>query len=98
MNDHEDQKWQNLLAQSSPAFVGETEPRYGFITSTLAQLKREKRQQEELERIGWRALLASLAALAIAATMTLTVNYRDGGSDFEPGMRSLVQMDNFQVS
>ena len=93
-----DEKWQNLLLRSTPTFTGETEPPYGFVTGTLAWLRAEKGQQEDFERIGWRALLAALAALAIAATVTLTVNSKDRSGDFDPGVRSLVQMDNFQVS
>ncbi len=95
---NEDQIWQSLLLRSTPAFTGEAVPPYGFITGALAQLRAEKRQQEELERIGWRALLASLAALAIAATVTVSVSYRDTTADFEPGVRSLVQMENIQIS
>ena len=98
MNTSEDEKWQNLLLRSTPTFAAEAVPPYGFITGMLAQLRAEKRQQEELERIGWRALLASLAALVIAATVTLSMNYMDRGGDFEPGVRSLVQMENIQVS
>ena len=98
MNISEDEKWQSLLLRSTPTFTGEATPPYGFITGLLARLRAEDRQQEELERIGWRALLASLAALAVAATVTLSVNFTDQGGDFEPGVRSLVQMENIQVS
>jgi hypothetical protein len=98
MNTNEDQKWQDLLLHSTPTFAGEAAPPYGFVTGTLARLRTETRQQEEFERIGWRALLASLAALVIAATVTLSMNYMDRGGDFEPGVRSLVQMENIQVS
>ena len=98
MNTREDEKWQSLLSRSTPTFTGEADPPYGFITGTLARLRTEKQQQEELERIGWRALLASVAALVIAATVTLGVNFRDRGGDLEPGVRSLVQMENIQVS
>jgi hypothetical protein len=98
MNSREDEKWQNLLLRSTPTFAGEGAPLYGFVTGALARLRAEKRQQEELERIGWRALLASLAALIIAAAVTLSVNLTDRGSDFEPGVRSLVQMEHLQLS
>ena len=47
MNMHEDEKWQSLLLRSTPTFAGEAAPPYGFITGTLAQLRSEKRQQEE---------------------------------------------------
>jgi len=98
MNNREDEIWQSLLFRSTPTFAGEVAPPYGFITSTLAQLRGENRQQVEFERIGWRALLASLAALGVAAIVTLSVNFGDQGSDFEPGTRSVVQMENIQVS
>ncbi len=98
MNSSEDGKWQSLLLRGAPTFTGKVDLPYGFITGMLARLRAEKQQQEEIERIGWRALLASLAALAVAATVTLTVNFRDRSGDFEPGVRSLVQMENIQVS
>ena len=97
MKTNEDQVWQNLLARSAPTFAGESEPPYGFVTAALAQIRAENRVQMEVERIGWRALLASLAVLAIAATVTLSVQPRDGG-DLEPGVNAIVQMENFQVS
>jgi hypothetical protein len=98
MSSKEDEKWQGLLLRSAPTFAGEAAPPYGFVTGTLARLRAENGQQEEFERIGWRALLASLAALAVAATVTLSVNFRDRGGDFEPGVRSIVQMENIQLS
>lgn len=98
MSSKEDEKWRDLLLRSTPTFAGEATPPYGFVTGALARLRAEKRQQEELERIGWRALLASLAALAVAATVTLSVNTGDQKNDFEPGVRSLVQMENIQLS
>jgi len=98
MNSPEDQKWQSLLRLGASTFAGETEPPYGLISQTLARLRAQERQQEDLERIGWRALLASFAALVIAATVTLSVAFQDQGGDFEPGVRSVLQMDNIQVS
>jgi hypothetical protein len=98
MNTREDETWQSLLLRSTPTFTGEAAPPYGFLTGTLARLTAESRQQEELERIGWRALLASVAALMIAATVTLSVSFRAPKVDFEPGVRSLVQMENIQLS
>ena len=97
-NSKEDEKWQCLLQQSAPTFAGTAEPPYGFVTSILARLRTENGQQAEMERIGWRALLASLAALAVAATVVVSVNLSDRGGDFDPGIRGLVQMENIQVS
>ena len=93
-----DEKWQKLLARSIPTFAGEAAPPYGFVTATLARLGTEQGQQEEAERIGWRALLASFAALIIATAVTLTVNFSSRSSDFEPGVRSFVQMENIPLS
>jgi hypothetical protein len=98
MNTREDEKWQGLLQCSASTFAAESTPPYGFVTSTLTRLRAENRQVEEFERIGWRALLASFAALAIAATVTFTLSFRDTGTDFDPGVRSLIQMDHIQVS
>ena len=99
MNTNEpDPTWMKLLARSAPTFAGDATPPYGFVTSALAGLRAERRQQRELERIGWRALLASLAALAVAAALTVTLGLRDQNSDFDPGVRSLVQVDNLPYS
>jgi len=98
MNNKVDEKWQRLLRRSLPTFTGEETPPYGFVTSTLGLLRAERRQQEELERIGWRALLASFAALVIAAGVTFSMNSGDKSGDFEPGVNGLVQMENIQVS
>jgi hypothetical protein len=99
MNPNEPEKiWKNILAQSASTFAGETDPPYGLVTSTLAALRAEGRQQREFERIGWRALLASLAALSVAAVLTLTVGRHNESSDFDPGVRSLVQVENLPYS
>jgi hypothetical protein len=99
MNPNQPEKiWMSLLAQSAPTFAGEAEAPYGFVTSTLAAWRAEGRQQREFERIGWRALLASLVALGVAAALTLTVSLRDQGKDLDPGVRGLVQMDNLPYS
>jgi hypothetical protein len=97
MNNLHDEKWHRLLACSEPTFQAEVTPPYGFITAAMGKLRSEQRQQQEIERIGWRALLASLAALIIAATVTFST-YQDPSSDFEPGVKGLVQMENIPVS
>jgi hypothetical protein len=98
MDAREDQKWHSLLGRSAPTFDGDASPPYGFVTGVLAQLRSENGQREQMERIGWRALLASLAALGVAAAVTLSVNSTDPGGDFDPGVRGLVQIENIQVS
>jgi hypothetical protein len=97
MNVKEDIKWQLLLSSSASVFAGEETPLYGFLTSTLARLKEEKKRQEQLEKISLRALFASMAALAITAVITLSLHFQNP-SDLEPGMRSLIQVENVQVS
>ncbi len=98
MNKTENQTWHKLLGLSAPTFTGEAIPPYGFVTSTMAGLRAQRMQVEEFERIGWRALLASLAALAVAATLTVTLTPRNNSGDFDPGVRSLIQMEDISVS
>ncbi len=93
-----DEKWQQLLARSTPTFAGEATPPFGFITGAMAQI-REGRQQQEAERIGWRALVASFVTLIGAAVVAITVNFsQQSTSDLEPGMRNIVQVENIQLS
>jgi hypothetical protein len=97
MNRQPDEKWMNLLSHSAPTFAGEDAPPYGFVTSTLGRLRVEKRQQEEIERTGWRALLASLVALAAVVTLTVGLQLQDG-NDFDPGVKSIIETENVSVS
>ncbi|HEX4141484.1 MAG TPA: hypothetical protein VHY09_14135 [Candidatus Methylacidiphilales bacterium] len=90
--------WKNLLAQSATTFEPELAPPYGFVTSILAGLRAEQRQERECERIGLRALWVSLAALGVAATVTVTVSLHQDNSDLDPGVRSLVQVENLPYS
>jgi len=95
----EDEKWQALLLLSTPTFAGEETPSYGFITHTLARLKTEKRQYELMERIGLRAFLASLAVLGVSVCLTLCLHFENRNpGDLEPGLNSLIQAENVQVS
>ena len=95
-NNNADDTWRNLLAQSAPTFAAEQEPPYGFVTSTMAALRAEHRQQREFERIGLRALWAALAALGVTAVVALSIH--QDSPDFDPGVRGLVQMDNLPYS
>jgi hypothetical protein len=97
VNINEDQKWQSLLASSAPAFAGDTTPPYGFLTSTLTRLREEKRQREQLEKIGLRAIFISMVALAITVGITIDLHFQNR-SDLEPGLRSLIQVENVQFS
>jgi nucleoside permease NupC len=96
MSKPDDEKWQGLLSRSMPTFAADTVPPYGFMTATLAGL-RMARQQQELERMGWRALLASVAALAITACITLSLN-RTNANDLEPGVGNILQVENVPLS
>lgn len=69
-----DPRWQRLLAQSKPTYQPETEPPYGFVTRTLAQLRTRRAQQDVLERIGLRALWVSLGTFAAIATVTFLLS------------------------
>jgi hypothetical protein len=97
MNTNENGKWQSLLSSSAPAFAGEATPPYGFLTGTLARLREEKKQQEQLEKISFRALFASMVALVIMVGVTLSLHTQTS-SDFEPGIRSLIQVENVPIS
>ena len=96
MNTKENMKWQALLASSAPAFDGETSPPYAFLTGTMAQLREERRQREQMEKISLRALLASMAVLVITAGITLSLHFQ-AHRGLELGIKNLVQMENIQV-
>jgi hypothetical protein len=93
----EDNQWRKLLQLAAPAFAGETELPYGFVTSTVARLKAERVERELIERIGLRALFAALAVLAVAGGVSLGVQLHDR-LDFDPGTRSIIQEDNVSIS
>jgi len=94
----EDQTWRELLAQSRPAFAGETEVPYGLATRVLAGAREQRGQRDAFERIGWRAILASLAMVALTAGLTLGVQAMNDREDLEPGIQSLAVLENVQVS
>jgi hypothetical protein len=99
MNTNQDYKWHSLLAQSAPTFTGESEPPYGFMTAMLTQLRLERQQDRQLGLLCWRAIFASLAALVVAAGITLSLHRSSTrGDDLDPGMRGLIQMENVQAS
>lgn len=99
MNTHQDTKWQQLLALSAPTFAEESTLPYGFMTSMLAQLRQERQQDQQIGRLCWRAIFASLAALVVAAGITVGVHrHLNRGDDLDPGMRGLIQVENIQAS
>lgn len=97
MNQNEDLHWQRLLALSAPTFAAETTPPYGFTTRFLAQLRAETRQRELFERIGVRAIFASIGMLVLTLGFSVGVKYL-GRTDLEPGLRGIVQVENVPVS
>ena len=98
MNDHENQLWQKLVALSAPTYAGDESVPYGFTTRFLADWRAgESRQCELVERIGFKALFASLGLLLLAVTAHFGVRYLNH-SDLEPGLRGIVQIENIQVS
>lgn len=96
-SNQEDNRWQKLLELAAPTFAGETEPPYGFITSTVARLKAERAGREIMERIGLRALFAALAVLAAAGGISFGIQMQDR-LDFDPGTRSIILEDNVSIS
>ena len=89
--------WKTLLTLSAPTFTDNVEPPYGFTTSLLAHLREENRDVELAERVGFRALLASMGVLVIALVLAVSVGYLNQ-SDLEPGLRSIVQVENVPIS
>jgi hypothetical protein len=94
---NEDQCWQQLMTLSAPTFLGDATPPYGFTTATLARLRSESRQNEMIERIGLRAVFASLGMLVVAVGVLMGATYFSQ-SDLEPGLKSIVQVENLAVS
>ncbi len=69
------------------------------MTGMLAQLRQEQQQEQQLGRLCWRAILASLAALVVSVGVTISVHrHFSHAGDFDPGMRGLIQMENVQAS
>ena len=99
MNTNQDHTWQALLALSAPTFAGDDAMPYGFMTSTLAQLRQERQQERQLGRLCWRAIFASLAVLAVSAGVTAGVHkHMNRGDDLDPTMRGLIEVENVQAS
>ncbi len=99
MNNHpEDNLWNNLVAMSAPAYADAAlTPPYGFATSTLARLRAEERQQELMERIGLRAIFASLGILLLTAAFTFGWE-QSHRSDLEPGLGRILQSADVPLS
>ncbi len=97
MTTREDQAWQKLLQAGAPTFAGAAEVPYGFATNTLARLRATNRQQRELERLGWRALLASLCTLFVVASLTVGMQL-EHRTDLDPGISNIIEIGNVPIS
>jgi hypothetical protein len=97
MNMKEDRVWESLLTQSTPAFAAETEVPFGLPTRVLAALRDRQGQEAMWDRIGHRAILASLGAVLGLALLTFVVA-REQSDDLDPGVQSLALVENVQVS
>jgi len=93
----DDKTWQALLAHSAPTFTGETTPPFGFVTSTLTKLRAEKGEKELLEKIGLRALFASLCVLIAVTGFSAGLQMRDR-FDIDPGLRSIISVDRVTIA
>jgi hypothetical protein len=94
----EDNLWHNLVVMSAPAYAdAAASPPYGFTTRLLARLQAEERQQELMERIGLRAIFASLGILALTAAFTFGWGHTHR-SDLEPGLGGILQSADVPLS
>jgi len=93
----EDQKWQALLARSTPTFAGNTTLPFGFLTQTLARIKTENREREIFERIGLRSLFVAISVLIAVVGVSISVQLQSR-SDFDPAVKSLLQADDVPIS
>jgi len=95
MKSKEDMMWENLLAQSAPTFNAEVTPPYGLTTRVLAAVREQQQQEAVWERVGRRAIFASLAAVVGIALLTFV---RHDSDDLDPAVKSVALVENVQVS
>jgi hypothetical protein len=95
MKSKEDMMWENLLAKSAPTFTGEPTPPYGLTTRILAAVRDQQQEVAIWERVGRRAILASLAAVVGIALLTFV---RHDSDDLDPAVKSVALVENVQVS
>jgi hypothetical protein len=95
MNTREDNVWKSLLTQSAPTFAGNMAPPLGLAARVLAGARETRVQEAAWERIGLRAILASLAAVAVLAAVTFAGVHRD---DVDVPVRGLAALEDTQVS
>lgn len=94
MKTREDNVWTLLLAQSAPTFLGNATPPLGLAARVLAGAREARVQEEAWERVGLRAILASLAAVAVLTAVTLSSWHRD---DVDVPVRGLAALEHVQV-
>jgi hypothetical protein len=95
MNTREENVWKSLLAQSAPTFAGDGAPPPGLATRVLAHAREARAQEATWERIGLRAIFASLALVVVMTAVTFA-NLR--ADDADAPVRGLAQLENVQVS
>jgi hypothetical protein len=95
MNTREDNVWKSLLAQSATTFDGNLAPPFGLAARVLAGVRETRVQEAAWERIGLRAIFASLVAVAVMTAVTFA---KVGHDDTDAPVRSLAQLENVQVS
>ncbi len=96
MKTKEDRVWESLLAQSAPAFAAETTPPFGLATRVLAGVRDERQQVATWDRVGRRAIWASLTAVLIMGAVTMARHERH--DDVDPTVRNLALVENVPVS
>ena len=95
MKSKEDQVWENLLARSASTFNVEPTPPYGLTTRILAAAREQRQQEAVWERVGRRAIFASLATVVGIALITFV---RHDGDDLDPAVKSVALVENVQIS
>ncbi len=95
MNTREDDIWKSLLTQSAPSFAGDLTPPLGLAARILAGAREERVKEAAWERIGLRAILASLAAVVVMTVVTVANVHRD---DVDVPVRGFAALEEMQVS
>jgi hypothetical protein len=97
MKTKEDFVWESLLAQSAPAFAAETTPPFGLTTRVLAAVREERQQAAAGDRVGRRAIWASLIAVLVLGAVTVA-RHQPRQDDVDLPVRNLALVENVQVS
>jgi hypothetical protein len=91
----EDNVWKSLLAQSAPTFAGDLAPPLGLPARILAHAREASMQEALWERIGLRAILSAVAAVAVLAVITLATRHHD---DVDVPVRGLAALEDIRLS